>query len=224
MAPPEGQLTDTQGNVLREGEFAFAEAYGRAVADLADRALKDTRSIDLAPLRVSSAPVAVPIENPLYRAARLTGVLRRRAIAWTGDFRQADLPVALGRQAEYAARTEVACLRMGELWVACIPGEIYPELVYGRFQHPVEPHVDFPDAPLEPTVKELIPSDTWMLFGLANDEIGYLIPRRQWDLQPPFAYGREKSQYGEINSCSSLAAPIVMQAFAERVSQLASQP
>jgi hypothetical protein len=49
-----------------------------------------------------------------------------------------------------------------------------------------------------------------MWLGLANDEIGYVIPKRQWDYKPPYAYGRKERQYGEINSCSSDAAPILM--------------
>ena len=45
--------------------------------------------------------------------------------------------------------------------------------------------------PLESSVVKLLPGDKWLLFGLANDEIGYIIPKRQWDEQPPFAYGRD---------------------------------
>jgi hypothetical protein len=56
-----------------------------------------------------------------------------------------------------------------------------------------------------------------MLLGLANDEIGYIIPKRQWDQAPPFAYGRAKDQYGEINSCGPEVAPILMRALANRV-------
>ena len=56
-----------------------------------------------------------------------------------------------------------------------------------------------------------------MQFGLANDEISFIIPRRQWDSVAPYAYGRDKSQYGEINSCSPEVAPIIMQALKLRV-------
>jgi hypothetical protein len=45
---------------------------------------------------------------------------------------------------ESAVESEVACLRFGDLSVACIPGELYPELVYGKFQEPVEPNVESP--------------------------------------------------------------------------------
>ena len=36
----------------------------------------------------------------------------------------------------------------------------------------------------------------------------------------PFAYGRDKSQYGEVNSCGSEIAPILMQALGNRVKEL----
>jgi hypothetical protein len=72
--------------------------------------------------------------------------------------------------------------------------------------------VDFPDAPLEPAVAALMPTRRWLLAGLANDELGYIIPKRQWDKSPPYAYGKEGGQYGEINSCGPEVAPIIMQA------------
>jgi len=75
---------------------------------------------------------------------------------------------------------------------------------------------------IEPTVESILPGKKWLLFGLANDEIGYIIPRRQWDSAPPFAYGRKVSQYGEINSCSPEVAPIIMQALKLRVADVTS--
>lgn len=52
------------------------------------------------------------------------------------------------------------------------------------------------------------------VLGLCNDELGYIIPMSQWDEKPPFAYGRERAQYGEINSAGPRVAPIVIDAFA----------
>jgi hypothetical protein len=49
-----------------------------------------------------------------------------------------------------------------------------------------------------------------MMIGLANDEIGYIIPRTQWDVKKPYAYGRTKApQYGEQNSPGPDIAPAI---------------
>jgi hypothetical protein len=52
-----------------------------------------------------------------------------------------------------------------------------------------------------------------MVLGLANDEIGYVIPRSQWDAKAPFAYGRDEDQYGEVNSVGPSAAGRLVAAF-----------
>ena len=226
MAPPGGRFSDAQGNLLHGGQFEFAEVYGELVAGLAEKAVDQAAPITLTPWKISAKPIALPLENRMYRAARLLGVIRRQGRVWTGDSEQLGDPMTSdhvngeGFANSIAVETEVAYLLMGQLHLAGIPGEIYPELVYGTFQEPVEEGVDFPESPLEPTVVDILPGDRWMLLGLANDEIGYIIPRRQWDQQAPFAYGRRTSQYGEINSCGSETAPIIMQALKNRVEEI----
>src|SRR5262249_34324433 len=142
---------------------------------------------------------------------------------WTGDPARPGPPLP-DRQADgdLAIVSEVAYLRLGDLHLAAIPGELYPELVYGHYQEPVEPNVDMPDAPLEPPVMKSLPGPKTMLFGLANDEVGYIIPKRQWDEVAPFAYGRTSKQYGEVNSVGPEVAPILMHALRDCVR--AAQP
>ena len=55
--------------------------------------------------------------------------------------------------------------------------------------------------------------DASTVFGLANDQLGYFIPKRQWDDKPPYCYGRKSSQYGEVNSVGPNAARIVCESF-----------
>ena len=90
-----------------------------------------------------------------------------------------------------------------------IPGEIYPELVLGKVQDPVDPGADFPDAPIEPAIYGQLKGKHKMMIGLGNDEIGYIIPKRQWDEKAPFCYGLKKAQYGEENSVGPDTAPII---------------
>src|SRR5205814_1663385 len=83
----------------------------------------------------------------------------------------------------------------------------YPELVLSKVQDPPDPGADFPQAPIEPGIYAQLRGPHRMLIGLANDEIGYILPKRQWDEQPPYCYGRKGPQYGEGNSLGPETAP-----------------
>ena len=99
-------------------------------------------------------------------------------------------------------------LTLGDASIACIPGEIYPEIVNGGIETP--PGADFPVEPIEvPPVREFMPRKHKFIFGLANDEIGYIIPRSEWDQKAPYLYNSEKGVYGEINSVGPAAAEII---------------
>ncbi|HVY68866.1 MAG TPA: hypothetical protein VHH73_03010, partial [Verrucomicrobiae bacterium] len=73
-----------------------------------------------------------------------------------------------------------------------------------------------PVDPVEvPPLRQLMPGKVKFLFGLANDEIGYIIPKSEWDRQPPFIYGAEKPVYGEINSVGPETARLIHAALKE---------
>lgn len=221
LAPPTDCLRDERSELLREGDFAFARGYGEAVAALACRAADSAQPIRLTPFQVSAARIGIPMTNELYRWARVLGVLRRDSYAWNGEGKPLGEPLRVHRaEVTPAILTEVGAVRLGDLTVAALPGELFPELVTGPVEDPAQPGADYPDSPIEPTVVEIMPDDKWMLFGLANDEIGYILPRRQWDRVPPFAYGLTTPQYGEINSCGADVGPVIMRALQDCVRQL----
>ncbi len=201
------------GKVLPEGSIAKMVRYGELLADVANRALGHAAPLQLLPLEARSRPLFLPMDNKLYLLARQIGVLNREAFVWTGDSAHAE-PVKSGdADKRICLKSEVAYLRLGELEVAAIPGEIYPELVLAKVQDPADPGADFPDAPVEPGVYAQLRGRHRMIVGLANDEIGYIIPKRQWDEKPPFCYGLKKAQYGEMNSLGPDTAPAVCEAF-----------
>jgi hypothetical protein len=216
MSPPDNRIRNDAGEVLNEGDFEYARRLGEETAKLATRAIESAEPVQLTPFAVAEKQIALPVENRLYRLARQLKVLKREGRFWTGDPENFGEVVTEQRPGEpIAIITEVSCLRLGQLAIANLPCELYPELVYGQFQEPVDPAADYPEASLEPTVASLMPSDKWLFFGLANDEVGYVIPKRQWDEAKPFCYGRVKTQYGEINSCGPESAPVLMKALAD---------
>jgi hypothetical protein len=210
------EVKNDKGEKLSDGTFAKTERYGELVGRLADRALAKAAAVSLTPLKVRTRAVFLPLDNPLYLLGWKLEVLVRQAYRWSGDPYKAE---ALGPKETPKGRlclqSELTWLRLGDLDVAAIPGEIYPELVLGKVQDPVDPGADFPDAPIEPAIYSQLAGPHRMLIGLAGDEIGYILPKRQWDEKPPFCYGRKKSQYGEVNSLGPDTSPILCEAFQE---------
>lgn len=218
LAPPREGIVDADGKKLVEGEWEYAERYGELVADLAMKATETTVPVRLTPIEVSMKQIAIPVVNPWYRAARLTGVVKRAGYKWENDPYQLGANVRVGDFfGRNAIATEVSYIRCGELHLIGIPGEIYPELIYGGVPDPAADGADFPDAPIEPTVVDMVPENRTIIIGLANDEIGYIMPKRQWDQRVPYAYQRRSSQYGEINSCGPDTGPIVMNGLRDAV-------
>jgi hypothetical protein len=190
--------------------FRNAELYGKRLADFALRALDEARSLEGIETRLELREVRVPVENPLFLLAGRIGVFAR------GDLLAAGSPVEdpsdLGEGVEIPS--EVGRLRIGDLEWILVPGEIYPELVFGGIAAQSDPGTDFPDAPLEEPLWPRLRGRHRAVVGLAGDEIGYLLPRRQWDLDPPYRFGRRTPPYGEVNSCGPSAGPRIVEALA----------
>lgn len=158
-----------------------------------------------APLAVQARTLELPVDNALFLLAPVLGVLDRGHARWRH------------------LRTEAAVLRFGDASIACVPGEIYPELVNGGIER--APGGDFDVEPVEvPVIRALLPGRVKFVFGLANDEIGYIIPRSEWDQRPPYLYGSPKPVYGEINSLGPETAPRLHAAYRELSQALAGSP
>lgn len=133
------------------------------------------------PIRVVARTVELPLANPNFLLAGMLGLLDRGYVRWM------------------TVRTEVALIQLGEASIACIPGEIYPEIVNGGVVR--APGGDFDIEPLEvPPLREMMPGRVKFVFGLANDEIGYIIPKSEWNTEPPHLFGADSAPYGEVNS------------------------
>jgi hypothetical protein len=210
-------VKDDMGNELPGGSVAKTVRYGQNLAKLAEKALGEAKPAVLTPIQAKSIDVYLPLDNPQFMVARQLGLMVRDGYVWSGDWHSGK-PLAEDPKAKrLTLRSEVAWLKLGQLDIALIPGEIYPELVLDKVQDPVDPGADFPDAPIEPAIYKQMTGPFRMMVGLANDEIGYIVPKRQWDEKAPFCYGRKKAQYGEQNSLGPDTAPILCNAFKELV-------
>jgi hypothetical protein len=174
-----------------EASFDKARAQGQHLAMLALEALDQPETVvEKSSLSVRAKTITLPLENKVFQLAGILGILD---FGMTGWFR---------------IRTEIAAFTLGPASFLCIPGEIYPELINGGIEAPEGQDYDI--APVEvPPMRELMPGKYRFVIGLANDEIGYILPKSQWDVEAPYTYHRDDAPYGEENSLGPETAPIL---------------
>ena len=146
-------VKDDAGAELKDGTFEKSERYGRAVGKLAEKALAAAVPVTLTPFTVRTREILVPIDNNIYRLGWQLGTLNRPLYAWDGSPTPKPFTLVKDIAKPTGIKTEVGYLKLGDLEVAVIPGEIYPELVLGKVQDPPDPGADFPDAPPEPALE-----------------------------------------------------------------------
>lgn len=190
------------GEEILEPSFRKIEAQGNQLSMLALKAMENPSDvIEKAGISLITKTFTIPIGNNIFKLATALGILNRGTTGWM------------------KLRTELAVLKLGPLSMVAVPGEIYPEIVNGGIESPEG--ADFPGEPVEvPPVREMMPGKYKIIIGLANDEIGYIIPKTQWDSKAPFAYGRKKAQYGEGNSVGPETAPIIHGYITEMLQEL----
>ena len=175
-----------------------ARALGRQLASKVLPLLMDTNTAfsDPLPIGIYAKTIELPLYNKMFLLAGYLGLLDRGYVRWR------------------TLRTEVAVVTLGDITLSCVPGEIYPEIVNGGIEQ--APGGDFQVQPVEvPPLRELMPGRYKFVLGLANDEVGYLIPKSEWDEKPPYLYGADHAPYGEINSVGPDAAGCVHKALKE---------
>jgi hypothetical protein len=162
------------------------------VALIGLQALQDSSVVEInkGAISVIARTIHLPLDNSLFRLAASLGVLNRGMTGW------------------FKMRSEMAVMTIGPASFLTVPGEIYPEIINGGIETPEG--ADFQLEALEvPGLRSQMPGQYRFVLGLANDMIGYIIPKSEWDEVAPHIYGEQESPYGEINSISPNVAPII---------------
>ncbi len=132
--------------------------------------------------------VGISCDNVLFRGMKFLGVLEN------------DVKAAWG---QVTIHTTVSLMQIGNKRILLLPGEIFPELVYGTDPAftPVNPDKEDPTPLID-----ILGSDI-LVIGLCDDEIGYIVPPSDYLLDenapylttPPRDHNGE-NHYEETNS------------------------
>lgn len=179
---------------LTQGEFDARENLLLTAEVIASCALSAEEGRQLLPdLQYAQMQWETPLDNTIFRYYKFLGILQndvRQSLAGT-----------------YYLQTELTLVRLGDLTLALLPGEIFPELVSGTGD-PADPE-GLQQIAARYGMEEL------MVIGLANDEIGYIVPPSDFSLDEELPYFQEAEgdHYEETNSLGPACAENLAQAF-----------
>lgn len=184
------EITDRHGNAYKDDSADKARAHGENLAILAAGALRGPEAKAMIDQRVAlcARTFYVAMGGP-YKAAFYLGLLHPGV--YDGKI-----------------KSEIDAFRVGEIEMLTTPGEIFPEIVFGGIENPEGADFRIPPAEVPPFVNAM-GSTVNMVFNLGNDEIGYIVPKSQWDQEPPYTYGNGEAPYGEEYTGNPDVAPVI---------------
>ena len=179
-------LDENEPEIFEKYEYRYG-GFGEKLGQFACSITEETEVAPILNIRYTEA--FVPVNNSILKLAAKGGLLTNQLV-------KAGL--------SYEVVTEIGYAEFGtDLAVAIIPGEIAPEIVYGGVT-PVEESWNGKEWEY-PSFQEEIGNKKVLVFGITNDQIGYLLPSSNWH-----SYFTENE---EIVSCGIEAAPAVVDAF-----------
>jgi hypothetical protein len=139
-------------------------------------------------LRLST--VEIPVTNPVIRAAGKLGVVNYLIKKSAGN---------------YYITTEIGYMEMGRnIRIAFVPGEVCTDLIYGGASLTAEGSLSG-TAYEGKTLCDIYGEDL-VVFGLANDAIGYIIPENDYAMALAFGHYHETLSLGQKTGTTILKA------------------
>ncbi len=168
---------------------------------------------ELAPtLSYATTEFRLPLDNSGYILYRFLGILENET--------HHDRSAATG----YGLTSEMTLLQLGDQPLCLMPGEIFPELVWGGEYGDANPDgKQDPSGAENPAPLAEIAAgygfDDLLVIGLANDELGYIVPPSDFLLNEELPYltdtndYKDENHYEETNSVGPRTAPIIADTF-----------
>ncbi len=188
-------LPGAVGGLIMIPEFSEDALHNlqKTGSDLSDYALNPENSRILSPdLQIIRHSWETPMDNTLFLYYKFLGILGNS--------------VRQNISGQYLLQTELTLITLGDVTLALLPGEIFPELVTGTG------NADDPEALADIAARYGI--DDLVIVGLANDEIGYIVPPSVFRLDNAAPYVQSlPGHYEETNSLGPSCAADLAAAF-----------
>ncbi len=190
-------------DVLRK-EFRLIESTRDIGYKLADYAISVTDEVKLEPkINFATKEFYMDVENPVLTIACDIGILTAE------KFATKTAPLY------WTLKTEITYYEIGGKKILLLPCEIFPELVFGGALSAEESGTGKGPEVNPELLCDITGDKDILIFGLANDELGYVLPPNDFVLNEKSPYvdnGRDKHNrrhYEETNSMGPKTAGVI---------------
>lgn len=115
--------------------------------------------------------------------------------------------------------TEMTYLKIGSMQILMLPGEAFPEIVYGGFADAEHSATGLSPEINSTPLAEIAQDENLVLFGVTNDMTGYMVAKNDFILHPTQAYVStyrdrfDRNHYHETNSLGYLTTDVIAKVF-----------
>ncbi len=202
--------------------FQKASALGLILSELTETALEGATSVSSPGIEFRQESLLLPMENVGFQMAVNAGAIQRSVFDHQGNpLQKAIVP----GETETFLKSEMVYIRLGEVSMLSVPGELHPELAIGGYDGSATPggrdaiwsagndHIEnLENAPDPPFLRDLLDTRVTMILGVTQDFVGYIIPPFNFHLHPSNPYLDSHDwdhHYEETNSLGPGVADVV---------------
>lgn len=148
-----------------------------------------------AKVKILRQPFYVPVENSVL--AFMASLKLMNSKRYPNE--ESSIGVAL--------KTEITYIKLGELNILLLPGESFPETVYGGYASAEESATGSSDNINSRPLVDIAGDKNLLVFGVTNDMTGYVVPPNDFVLhktQPYLSNGKDRFDRGHYHETNSL--------------------
>jgi len=245
------KVKDESGTVLPQRSWEKMQRIGELIAGAVLESLRGSTPVSVEGLDVKTKTFMLPLDNRYLQTLISKGVIQRETytdgrpikLPAVGQDVQTEVDLITLRGRPDAKSPQPGTIDRALAQMITVPGELFPEIALGGYLEDTDTcwkvtdrkkSIDgigkeriaaaHPGVAREPVLKEFLTAPYSFLFGLANDELGYIVPANDFVFPtyhpaPVFGVDRcgSKDHYEETISTSSRMAPMVTQALIELI-------
>ncbi len=205
--------------------YEKADALGKILSELTEKAFESGKMVETPSIDFQRQSVMLPLDNHGFQMIFNAGTIDREIYNHAGNLLGRNIKP--GEKDAYL-KSEMVYVRLGDVSMLSVPGELHPELAIGGYDGSATPGGSdaiwsqnntgvegFDHAPKPPYLRDLLDTRVTMILGVTQDFVGYIIPTFNFDLHPETPYVNSHDwdhHYEETNSLGPRMAEVVQKA------------